>query len=75
VPHKSPGNIALVIPNLDTKKRNVQMLSHLPCSLNLTFDNMFRDEVSMDSFIETITGQTDEPGLDVHDGKTNTFFN
>jgi hypothetical protein len=36
---------------------------------------MFRDEVSMDSFIETITGQTDEPGLDVHDGKTNTFFN
>ncbi len=43
------------------------MLSHLPRSLNLTFDNMFRDDVSMDSFIKTIAGQTDEPGLDAHD--------
>jgi hypothetical protein len=42
------------------------MLLHLPRSLNLTFDNMFRDDVSMDSFIKTITGQTDEPGLDAH---------
>jgi hypothetical protein len=39
------------------------MLLHLPRSLNLTFDDMFRDVVSMDSFIETIAGQTDEPGL------------
>ncbi len=28
------------------------MLSHLPCSLNLTFDDIFRDDISMDSFIE-----------------------
>jgi hypothetical protein len=39
------------------------MLLHLPRSLNLTFDDMFRDDISMDSFIETIAGQTDEPGL------------
>ncbi len=51
------------------------MLLHLPRSLNLTFDDMFRDDVSMDSFIETIAGQTDELGLDAHDGKTNAFFN
>ncbi len=76
MPHKSPGNKALVIPNLDThKKRNVQMLSHLPHSLNLTFDDMFRDDVSMDLFIETIAGKTDEPGLDAHNGKTDAFFN
>jgi hypothetical protein len=73
VPHKSPGNKALVIPNSD--KKNVQMLSHLPCSLNLTFDDMFRDDVSMDSFIKTITGQTNEPSLDAHYGKTDAFFN
>ncbi len=36
---------------------------------------MFRDDVSMDSFIKTIAGQTDQPGLDAHDGKTNAFFN
>ena len=74
VPHKSPGNKALVIPNSDTKKGNLQMLLHLPRSLNLTFDDMFRDDVSMDSFIKIIAGQTDEPGLDAHDGKTNAFF-
>ena len=51
------------------------MLLHLPRSLNLTFDDMFRDDVSMDLFIETITDQTDESGLDVHDGKTDAFFN
>ena len=75
MPHKSLGNKALVIPNSDTQNKDVQMLSHLPRSLNLTFDDMFRDDVSMDLFIETIAGQTDEPGLDVHDGKTDTFFN
>jgi hypothetical protein len=37
-------------------------------------DDMFRDDVSMDSFIETIAGQT-EPDLDAHGGKTNAFFN
>ena len=51
------------------------MLLHLPRSLNLTFDDMFRDDVSMDLFIETIADQTDELGLDVHDGKTDMFFN
>jgi hypothetical protein len=50
------------------------MLSHLPRSLNLTFVDMFRDNVSMDLFIETIAGQTDEPGLDAHDGKTDAFL-
>ncbi len=75
MPHKSPGNKALVILNSDTQKRNVQMLLHLPRSLNLTFDDLFRDDVIMDSFIETIACQTDEPGLDAHDGKTDAFFN
>ena len=41
-----------------TQKRNLQMLSHLPCSLNLMFDDMFRDDVNMDLFIKTIAGQT-----------------
>ncbi len=56
-------------------KKNAKMLSHLPHSLNLKFDNMFRDDISMDLFIKTIAGQTDEPGLDAHDGKTDAFFN
>ncbi len=43
-------------------------------SLNLAMDDMFRDDVSLDSFIETIAGQT-ESDLDAHDGKTNAFFN
>ena len=51
------------------------MLSHLPGSLNLMFDNVFRNDVSMDSFIKTIAGQTDEPGLGAHNGKTDAFFN
>ncbi len=58
-----------------TKKGNLQMLSHLPRSLNMTFDNMFRNDVSMHSFIKTIAGKTDEPGLDAHDSKTDAFFN
>jgi hypothetical protein len=73
VPHKSPGNKALVIPSSD-KKKTCRCFCNLPRSLNLTFDDMFRDDVSMDSFIETIAGQTDEPGLDAHDGKTGAFF-
>jgi hypothetical protein len=44
-------------------------------SLNFAIDDMFRDDISMDLFIETITGQTDEPGPDANDGKTNAFFN
>ena len=50
------------------------MFSHLPRSLNLTFDDMFRDDVSMDLFIETIAGQTDEPGLDAHDKRPMRFL-
>ena len=65
LPHKSSGNKALVSSGLDTKHR---------MSLNFTMDNMFCDDVSMDLFIQTIGGQTGEPGLDVHDGKTNAFF-
>ena len=65
-PHKSPGNKALVSLGSDTKRR---------MSLNFSMDNMFCNDVSMDSFIQTIEGQTDEPGLDVHDGKTDAIFN
>ncbi len=42
--------------------------------MNFAMKVMFRDDISMDLFIKTIPGQT-EPGLDAHDGKTNTFFN
>ena len=55
VPHKSPGNKALVSSGSDTQRR---------MSLNLAMDNMFRDDVSMDSFL----GQ-------IGDGKTDAFFN
>ena len=65
VPHKSPGPKALVSSGSDTQRR---------MSLNFAMDDMFRDDVSMDSFIETIAGQT-EPDLDAHGGKTNAFFN
>ncbi len=65
VPHKSPGLKALVSSGLDTQRW---------MSLNLAMDDMFRDDVSMDSFIETIAGQT-EPGLDAHDSKSDAFFN
>ena len=54
VPHKSPGNKALVSSNSDTQHR---------MSLNLAMDEMFRDGVSMDSFL----GQ-------IGDGKTDAFF-
>jgi hypothetical protein len=33
------------------------MLSHLPRSLNLTFDNIFRDDVSVDSFVRSFGGE------------------
>jgi hypothetical protein len=54
VPHKSPGNKALVSSGSDTQNR---------MSLNLAMDDMFRDDVSMDSFL-------DQMG----DGKTDAFF-
>ncbi len=54
--HKSPGPKALVSSGSDTQRR---------MSLNLAMDDMFRDDVSMDSFLGTQTV----------DGKTNTFFN
>ena len=66
MPHKSPGHKALLSSGLDTKRR---------MSLNFAIDDMFRNDISMDLFIETITGQTDEPGPDANDGKTNAFFN
>ena len=66
VPHKSPGHKALMSSGSDTKRR---------MSLNFEMDDMFRNDVSMDSFIETIACQTDEPSLDAHNGKTNVFFN
>jgi hypothetical protein len=42
------------------------------------FANDTGDDVSMDDlFIKIIqgNGQTKEPGLDAHDGQTDTFFN
>ena len=69
VPHKSPGNKALVSPNSDTKKEMFQMLSHLPCSLNLIFDNIFHDDVSRDSFVMSFGGEQDEPSLFIHQWK------
>jgi len=53
--HNSPGNKALVSSSSDTQRR---------MSLNLAMDDMFRDDVSMDSFL----GQ-------IGDGKTMHFLN
>ena len=59
VPHKSPGPKALVSSGSDTRR----------LSLNLAMDDMFCDDVSMDSFLGPLTaGQSD-------DGKTDAFFN
>ena len=55
MPHKSPGNKALVSSGSDTQRR---------MSLNLAMDDMFRDDVSLDSFL----GKTGN-------GKTDAFFN
>jgi hypothetical protein len=54
VPHKSPGNKALVSSSSDTQRQ---------MSLNLAMDDMFRNDVSMDSFLSQIG-----------DGKTDAFF-
>ena len=37
-------------------------------SLNLTLDDMFHDDASMDLIFKAFGGQTEEPGLDTHDG-------
>jgi hypothetical protein len=59
VPHKSPGPKALVSSGSDTRWM----------CLNLAIDDMFRDDVSMDSFLGPLAaGQTDN-------GKTDAFFN
>jgi hypothetical protein len=81
VPHKSPGNNALVSTESGSKKKPVQMPSQLPRSLTLTVEDIFpvdADDISMDDlFIKMIAGngQTEEPGLDAHDGQTDAFFN
>ena len=67
MPHKSPGNNALV---------SAESGFQHSLSLNLTMADV--DDVSMDdSFIKIIQGdeQTEEPGLDAHDGQTDAFFN
>ena len=80
VPHKSPGNNALVSTESGFEKESVQMPSQLP-RLNMTMADVFAydgDDVSMDdSFIKIIQGeeQTEEFGLDAHDGQTDAFFN
>ena len=67
VPHKSPGNKALVILNSD--KKTFQMLLHLPRFLNLMFDKIFHDDVSVDSFVMSFGGEQDEPSLFIHQWK------
>ena len=39
------------------KKKRFSDASHLPRSLNLTFDDMFRDDVSVDSFVMSFGGE------------------
>jgi hypothetical protein len=79
VPHKSPGNNALVSTESGLEKKPSQLPRSL--SLNLTMADVFAydaDDVSMDdSFIKIIAGdgQTEEPGLNAHDGQTDAFFN
>ena len=58
------------------------MPSRVPHSLSLNLDifadDVMNDDVSMDdSFIKLLEGdgQAEEPGLDIHDGKTDAFFN
>ena len=58
------------------------MPSRVPHSLSLNLDifadDVMDDDVSMDdSFIKLLDGdgQAEEPGLDTHNGKTDTFFN
>ena len=65
MPHKSPGPKALVSSGSDTQRW---------MSLNFAMEDMFCNDVSMDSFIKTIAGQT-ETDLNAHDGKTDAFFN
>ena len=64
VPHKSPGNKG-------HKKETFQILSHLLCfcSLNLTFDNIFHDDVSVDSFVMGFGGEQDETSVFIHQWK------
>ena len=69
MPHKSPENNPLVSLSLVTKKEEQRM------SLNFAMDDMFHDDVIMNSFIEAIGGQTDESGLNACNGKTDAFFN
>ncbi len=45
------------------------MLSHLPCSLNLMIDNIFRNDVSVDSIVMSFGGEQDEPSLSIHQWK------
>ena len=82
--HNSPGNNTLLSTESGLENKLVQMPSHLPrfLSLNLTradvFANDTGDDASMDdSFTKIIKGdgQTEEPGLEVHDGQTDLFFN
>ena len=60
VPHKSPGNTALVSLTPVTKKETFQMPLHLLCPLNLALDNIFCDDVSMDSFIKSFGEEQDK---------------
>ena len=69
VPHKSPGNKALVSSNSDAKREERRM------SLNFAMDDMFRNDVSMDLFLKALRGQTDESNLNTYDSKIDALYN
>ena len=70
VPHKSPGNNALVSADSDTKKKQTfQMSLHLPCSLNLTFGNILCDDSSMDFFVKSFVREQDKSNLSIYQWK------
>ena len=45
------------------------MLLHLPRSLNLMFDNIFQNDVSMNSYVMSFGREQDEPSLFIHQWK------
>jgi hypothetical protein len=42
---------------------------HLPQSLNLMFDSIFHNDVSVDSFVMSFGGKQDKPSLSIHNWK------
>jgi hypothetical protein len=65
----SPQEKSTCESKLRHKKETFQMPSHLPHSLNLTFDNILRDYVSVDVFIKSFGGEQDKLSLSIHQWK------